>query len=134
VPNLFVGVHQTNQIASADHLDATDAVAAVDSPLFKIIGICSVELTRIRRTITHFVGMTRVLVDSWATFKKSAGLPRFTPSTTLPAPRSSTQSPQLTQVSSGLPVADLQQRADECFRCRVFFLLNSATQTGLSIR
>src|SRR4030095_3670159 len=50
----------------------------------------------------HFVGITKVLVDSLAILKKSAGLPRLTPSTTLVAPRSSTQSPQLIQVRSGL--------------------------------
>src|SRR6185369_2202745 len=55
----------------------------------------------------HFVGMTRVLVDSPAILKKSAGLPRRTPSTPFAAPRSSTQRPQLTQVKRGLstPIA-----------------------------
>src|SRR6266480_6114885 len=38
VPNLFVGIHQTNQLATADQLDAPDAVVLVDSPLFKIVG------------------------------------------------------------------------------------------------
>ncbi len=37
VPNLFVGIHQANEIATADQLDATDTVAVVDSPLFKIV-------------------------------------------------------------------------------------------------
>jgi hypothetical protein len=41
------------------------------------------------------------VVDSTAILKKSAGPPRFTPSIQLPVPRSSTQSPQLTQASRG---------------------------------
>src|SRR5512140_2388820 len=55
----------------------------------------------------HFAGMTKVLVDSFAIFKKSAGLPRFTPSIALPAPRSSTHSPQLTRGNNGfcLPIS-----------------------------
>src|SRR5215510_635828 len=50
----------------------------------------------------YLVGITRVLVDSLAILKKSAGLPRLTPSTTFAAPRSSTHNPQFTHVSSGL--------------------------------
>ena len=34
VPNLFVGIHQTNQLTTTDHLDAIDAVVRVDAPLF----------------------------------------------------------------------------------------------------
>src|SRR6185503_20523708 len=55
----------------------------------------------------HLVGMTSVLVDSLTILKKSAGLPRRTPSTAPAAPRSSTQRPQLTHVRRGLsmPIA-----------------------------
>src|SRR5437667_10697353 len=52
--------------------------------------------------LSYLVGITRVFVDSPAILKKSAGLPRFTPSTTLIAPRSSTHKPQFTHVNCGL--------------------------------
>jgi hypothetical protein len=48
---------------------------------------------------SYFVGMTRVLWAASAAFQKSAGLPRTTPGTHSPAPRSSTHRPQLIQVS-----------------------------------
>src|SRR6185295_18979860 len=54
------------------------------------------------RLLVHLVGMISVLVDSPTIVKKSAGLPRRTPSTAFVAPRSSTQRPQLTQVRRGL--------------------------------
>src|SRR5437667_12687915 len=50
----------------------------------------------------YLVGITSVLLDSWAIFRKSPGPPRFTPSTEFPAPRSSTHKPQLTHVRRGL--------------------------------
>src|SRR5262245_25328838 len=54
----------------------------------------------------HRVGITSVLTLSRAIFRKSPGPPRFTPSTALTAPRSSTPRPQFRQVRSGLPGHD----------------------------
>src|SRR5205085_12461300 len=69
---------------------------------FSLLLLRSLFLAGARRA-RYFVGMTSVLVDASAIFRKSAGPPRLTPSIEFAAPRSSTHSPQLTQVSDGLP-------------------------------
>src|ERR1041384_2653512 len=84
----------------------------------RIVSSCSSSVARYAFSITlrifmspsvdtlayHLVGITNVLVDSSAIFRKSAGDPRFTPSIAFPAPRSSTQRPQFTQVNRGLVI------------------------------
>src|SRR6185295_20224559 len=59
------------------------------------------EIENAHDVLPYLVGMTRVVVDATAISRKFAGPPRLTPSIQLPAPRSSTQSPQFTQLSRG---------------------------------
>src|SRR5581483_7796320 len=63
----------------------------------------------------YLVGMTRVLVDASAIFRKSPGPPRLTPSIQLPAPRSSTHRPQLTHASNGLSLPISSSAATKFF-------------------
>src|SRR5688500_16173093 len=61
-------------------------------------------LDDVQNSHVYLVGMTSVLIDCRAMRRKSAGPPRFTPSTAFAAPRSSTHNPQLIQVSCALPL------------------------------
>ena len=71
--------------------------------------------------------------DCCAIFQQSAGEPRRTPSIASPTPRSSTHSPQFTQLSGAALVRIRHERCDPVPAQRVIFLRNVVAVHGVGM-